>query len=305
MWLWSAGTSQESLAAVGFSYLLMFDALGVLNSFASSIIHTHPAYSVSTTKRPFGARRQEIVFALGTIIFLLFVTMYNTKEALEHFLLEGSHDGGHGSQTASHHRMSFGLFTLVCLGLMASFVSSVGLRNHDHFVRFLRRAPPTVHGFSYNVINRGRDNPIHALVNNVYSLSIVASGITILLFSVLGLVTPSMDKVLALGESGVMLYLGYPTAVALAKVLLQMTPDGVRQGVDNRLAEIRLDPRVIAIDRVHFWQNTYGKYVGTLEVQIRPEADESSVLWMVYEKLEGFTSEGNQKSELTVSIIKL
>jgi hypothetical protein len=39
---------------VGFSYLVIFDALGVLNSFVSSIIRTSPAYGASNTKRPFG-----------------------------------------------------------------------------------------------------------------------------------------------------------------------------------------------------------------------------------------------------------
>lgn len=41
----------------------------------------------------YSAHRYEIVFALGTTIYLLFTTMYNTKESLEHFLLQGHHGG--------------------------------------------------------------------------------------------------------------------------------------------------------------------------------------------------------------------
>jgi hypothetical protein len=33
------------------------------------------------------------VFALGTTIYLLFATMYNTKESLEHILLKAHHGG--------------------------------------------------------------------------------------------------------------------------------------------------------------------------------------------------------------------
>lgn len=37
------------------------------------------------------AHRYEIVFALGTTIYLMFATMHNTKESLEHFLLQDHH----------------------------------------------------------------------------------------------------------------------------------------------------------------------------------------------------------------------
>jgi len=37
------------------------------------------------------AHRYEIVFALATTIYLMFATMHNTKESLEHFLLQDHH----------------------------------------------------------------------------------------------------------------------------------------------------------------------------------------------------------------------
>lgn len=40
---------------------------------------------------------------------------------------------------------------------------------------------------------------------------------------------------LAFGESALMLYLGGPTAAALAKVLLQTMPDSLQSRVDNNL----------------------------------------------------------------------
>ncbi|KAF7732383.1 Two-component response regulator-like APRR1 [Apophysomyces ossiformis] len=105
-----------------------------------------------------------------------------------------------------------------------------------------------------------------------------------------------------------MFYLAYPTAKGLAKVLLQTTPDSLFNGVENRLREIRQDPNVAAVDRIHFWQNTYGQCVGTIEVQLRSEADEQATLRFIYQKLEGLTSNAmvdGDRSELTVSIIKL
>ncbi|CAO3606894.1 unnamed protein product [Cunninghamella echinulata] len=310
IWVYCLGISNGSLAAVGFAYLIIFDALGVLNSFVSSAIRTSHAYSISNSKRPFGAHRYEIIFSMATAVYLLYATMHNTKESLEHFLLEGHHGGDHHEETS----FGFGMILSLVIAVGTCCLSSIALRNHENFVQFLRRTPPTVHGFSYNVINRARGNPFNVIMSNVYSFSIAMCGTIVLLVNMFGLIS-SMDKLLALGESVVMFYLGYPTAKALANVLLQTTPNSVRNGVENRLREIRQNPNIISIERVHFWQNTYGKCVGTLEVHIRPDADDQAILQYVYQKLEGLTAssssnsgdnynDNNQRSELTVSIIK-
>lgn len=309
VWLYCMGTNRESLSLVGLAYLMIFDALGVLNSFISSILRTNPAFGISNTKRPFGAHRYEIVFGLGTTIYLLFATMHNTKESLHHILLQDHHKSeAHDSKEDHHVQFSLGMFFLVGFAITATCVSSIALRNHDNFVRYLRRRPTTVHGFSYNVINRARGNPIHALLSNIYSLSIVLCGSVILISYIFGIATPFVDKFLALSESVVMFYLGYPTAKALAKLLLQTTPNSVQNGVENRLREIQQNPNILHVDRIHFWRTTYGKCVGTIEIQIRPEADEQSILQFVYQKLEGLTSSDTNsdetQSELTVSIVK-
>ncbi|KAG1170700.1 hypothetical protein G6F70_007621 [Rhizopus microsporus] len=307
-WLYCLGVSRESLSMVGFAYLMIFDALGVLNTFVSSVLRTYPDFTASNTKRPYGTYRYEIVFALGTTIYLLFATMNNTKESLEHFLLQDQHHGGE-----AHHKegsgpvLSFGMFLLMGAAISATCLSSISLRNHESFVRYLRKRPTTVQGFTYNVINRARASPLSALSSNIYSLSIALCGAIVLISYILGIVTPLMDKILALSESAVTFYLGYPTAKALAKVLLQTTPNSIRNGVENRLREIqRQESNITSIGRAHFWQTTYGKCVGTIEIYIRPEADEQAVLELVYQKLEGLTNSttDNNQSELTVCIIK-
>ncbi|CDH61411.1 hypothetical protein RO3G_14888 [Lichtheimia corymbifera JMRC:FSU:9682] len=284
--VWWAGASRDSLAIMGLSYLVIFDALGVLNTFVSDVARTHPAFLASSTKRPFSARRYEIVFAMATTIYLLFVTMYTTKESLEHLLTEDAdhHDQGH------HKSLGFTGFIILCISMGATVISCVNLRNHDNLVRYLRRSPPTVHGFSYNVINGARGNAVNIVLSNIYTTSILASCLVVLVFFVLGFASPMTDKFLAFGESVIMLYLGGPTAMALMKLLLQTTPDVARSGIESRLFEIRQNPDVVAIDRVHFWQNTYGKCVGTIEVQVKPTADEESILQFVYQKLEGLTT---------------
>lgn len=67
---------------------------------------------------------------------------------------------------------------------------------------------------------------------------IVLCGSIILIAYMFGIATPFVDKLLALSESMVMFYLGYPTSKALAKLLLQTTPNTVQNGVQNRLREV-------------------------------------------------------------------
>lgn len=104
----------------------------------------------------------------------------------------------------------------------------------------LRRSPPTVHGFSYNVINGARGNAINIVLSNIYTTSILASCLVVLVFFVLGFASPVTDKFLAFGESVIMLYLGGPTALALMKLLLQTTPDVARSGIESRLFEVKI-----------------------------------------------------------------
>lgn len=87
------------------------------------------------------------------------------------------------------------------------------------------------------------------MLSNIYSLSVFASGAALLFMHVLGMVSPFMDKFVAFGESAVMFYLGGPTAVALAKLLLQTTPDAALAGIEARLME--------ASDSEHVLGRTY------------------------------------------------
>ncbi|KAF9951659.1 Endoplasmic reticulum zinc transporter [Mortierella alpina] len=83
---------------IGLSYMTLFDAFGVLNTFISSVIHTDRNMKKSTVKHPFGIQRFAILFGLFNAIFLLFIGMNMLKESLEHLMLADDHHGGdHGA----------------------------------------------------------------------------------------------------------------------------------------------------------------------------------------------------------------
>lgn len=144
-----------------------------------------------------------------------------------------------------------------------SFMKMTPMRLIFHVIDLidLRRPPPTVHGFSYNVINRARGSAAHLVFSNIFSLSIVSCGASVFLFYMFGMVTPFMDKVLAFGESAVMFYLGGPTASALAKLLLQTTPDVIRSGMEARLSEVTLPSAAGSTRNTHIDYQLLGRFV--------------------------------------------
>jgi hypothetical protein len=60
--------------------------------------------------------------------------MHNTKESLEHFLLQ-SHHNEELHQDNHHGAFSVGMFLLIGAGISATCLSCVGFRNHENFVK--------------------------------------------------------------------------------------------------------------------------------------------------------------------------
>jgi Co/Zn/Cd efflux system component len=69
---------------------------------------------------------------------------------------------------------------------------------------------------------------------------------------------------------------------------------------------------VLSIGRTHFWQNTFGQHVASLEMHIAPDINEQEVLQSAYQALRGLIKvKGIEQDdgaldagELTISIIK-
>jgi hypothetical protein len=93
--------------------------------------------------------------------------------------------------------------------------------------------------YSYTDIKSVGGNPLDSLKRNIYSLSIISTGSIVFLLSLFNITSPTLDKFLAFGESALMLYLGGPTAAALAKVLLQTMPDSIVSKVDYNIRQVK------------------------------------------------------------------
>jgi hypothetical protein len=124
------------LAMIAFSYLVVFDAIGLINTFLSTVLELEPSFRSRNLKRPFGAIRLQVLFALATAIYLLFFSMQVGKESLEHLLLPSSHDTTENAHT-SHSDKTPGLFAFLLLStaIALSFLSGVNLQNHETFCK--------------------------------------------------------------------------------------------------------------------------------------------------------------------------
>ncbi|CAM0140841.1 unnamed protein product [Umbelopsis sp. WA50703] len=297
---------------IAFSYLVVFDAIGLINTFLSTVLELEPSFRSRNLKRPFGAIRLQVLFALATAIYLLFFSMQVGKESLEHLLLPSSHDTTENAHT-SHSDKTPGLFAFLLLStaIALSFLSGVNLQNHETFCKVWRRMPITMQGISYSVINRGRQGTINTLRGNIFSSTVVGCGVLVAISSFV-FASSALDKLIATFQAAIMFYLAAPTAMALSKLVLQTTPKGLGNGIEGKLRELQQIKGVLSIGRTHFWQNTFGQHVASLEMHIAPDINEQEVLQSAYQALRGLIKvKGIEQDdgaldagELTISIIK-
>ncbi|KAF9358784.1 Endoplasmic reticulum zinc transporter [Mortierella sp. AD094] len=294
---WLSGMRAGSLSIIGLSYIMLFDAFGILNIFVSSVIHTDLKMKRSTVKHPFGVQRFEILFGLFNAIFLLFIGMNMLKESLEHLMLEDDHHSG------EHGAVRVPLFWTV-IGLGATLISSLGYQNHKQFCLLLKSNSLTSTQGTYS---RSDPSKLAAIVQNQFTLTSLGCVAGILLVALFPHVD-GLDKIVAIGQSMAMFILGGPLTKVLGMILLQTTPPKALEGVEEGIRQLSANnPAILRMERAHVWTNTYGQLIGTLVVSIAKGADEQAILSSIHQRLHGFLdldaqSEGT--GELTVQLVQ-
>ncbi|KAF9903338.1 Endoplasmic reticulum zinc transporter [Lobosporangium transversale] len=290
---WVSGMGAGSLSIIGLAYMMLFDAFGVLNIFASSVVHMNIKMKKSTVKHPFGVQRFEILFGLFNAIFLMFIGMNMLKESLEHLMLEDDHHNGAIVRVPLFWAM---------VGLCATLVSSLGYQNHKQFCLYSNSLTSTQAAFS-----RSSASKAALLMNNQFTLTSLACVGGVVLVAMFPHVD-ALDKLVAIGQSFVMFWLGGPLAKALGMVLLQTTPPKALEGIEEAIRQLSLsNPAILRLERTHVWSNTYGQLIGTLIVNVTKGADEQAILTSIHQSLQAFMdldaqSEGT--GELTVQLVQ-
>ncbi|KAG0290307.1 Endoplasmic reticulum zinc transporter, partial [Linnemannia gamsii] len=295
---WLSGMRSGSLSIIGLSYMLLFDAFGVLNIFVSSVIHTDIKMKRSTVKHPFGVQRFEILFGLFNAIFLLFIGMNMLKESLEHLMLEDDHHGGdHGAVV----RVPI-FWTLVALG--ATLTSSLAYQNHKQFCLLLNA---NSHVSTQAAFGRSDSSKLVSLTSNKFTLTSLACVAGVLMVAMFPKFD-ALDKLIAIGQSIVMFSLGGPLAKVLGMLLLQTTPPHALETIEETVRQLTAtNPAILRMERAHVWTNTFGQLIGTVVVSVAKGADEPAILASIHQRLQGFLdldaqSEGT--GELTVQLVQ-
>ncbi|GJJ77007.1 hypothetical protein EMPS_09366 [Entomortierella parvispora] len=294
---WLSGMRAGSLSIIGLSYMLLFDAFGVLNTFVSSVVHTDINLRRSTVKHPFGVQRFEILFGLFNAIFLLFIGMNMLKESLEHLMLEDDHHGGdHGAV------VRVPLFWTV-IALAATLISSLGYQNHKQFCLLLNSNSLSSTQAAYR---HASSSGLMGLVANQFtllSLSCVVGVVVVAMFPHMD----SLDKMVAIGQSLAMFALGGPLAKVLGMLVLQTTPPKALENVEEAIRHLSAaNPAILRLERAHVWTNTYGQLIGTLMVSVAKGSDEQSLLAIIHQRLQSFLDldgKAEGTGELTVQLV--
>ncbi|KAF9921970.1 Endoplasmic reticulum zinc transporter [Mortierella alpina] len=290
---WLSGMRAGSLSIIGLSYMTLFDAFGVLNTFISSVIHSDRNMKTSTVKHPFGIQRFAILFGLFNAIFLLFIGMNMLKESLEHLMLEDDHHGGDHGAVAQVPIF----WTLVALG--AALISTLGYQNHKQYCLLLNHTSQSSHGHSAS-------SDVATLFRNPFSLTSLGCVIGALMVAMFPR-WDSLDKIVAIGQAIVMFWLGGPLTKVLGMILLQTAPPRALDAMEDTIRQLSgTNPAIQRIERAHVWTNTVGQLIGTLIVTVAKGSDEQVILASIHECLKGHLDIDGQvdgTGELTVQLV--
>eukprot|EP00823_Brevimastigomonas_motovehiculus_P009094 TRINITY_DN8776_c0_g1_i1.p1 TRINITY_DN8776_c0_g1~~TRINITY_DN8776_c0_g1_i1.p1 ORF type:complete len:314 (-),score=41.95 TRINITY_DN8776_c0_g1_i1:150-1091(-) len=95
-----------------------------------------------------------------------------------------------------------------------------------------------------------------------------------------------------------MLWITIPLFVRAAKVLLQTTPSSIQRNIEKCVKQISYYDGVLECKNPHWWSQSPGVTVGTLEVRVRADANEQNILLFVNSVLRKYIT------HLTVQIEK-
>ncbi|WFD26301.1 hypothetical protein MNAN1_001280 [Malassezia nana] len=260
--LWVLGQVRDSLALVGFGFLLVFDALGIVHAM---IMQRAQRAVANELLRPFGVRRFETLLDFTLVVYLLFAGIYMCKENAEHALLASSAPHEEDRAGLSLPILPLALVWLVCV------MTNVLLKNHQRLSMAcgmcldagdtLDGRPQRSHARHVSVLTRPMlaAGPLYDALTNPFAVMILFFA-TVLFVSSL-LLPPaqaaSFDKLLAGLEGTAMMYVSASALRPLSKVLLQAAPpvkDGKASQMHRAVHIIESHPKVVRVTHMQMWQ---------------------------------------------------
>ncbi|KAL5478437.1 hypothetical protein ACEPAI_2621 [Sanghuangporus weigelae] len=264
--LWVSGQQNGSLACTGLGYWVVFDSFGV------ALHHPLPAYlssdfMQSKTRRPYGNGRIETLLLFSQTIYLIFSSVYVSKEAIEHLLLAAGDSHHHHPRDEDMDAEGMHLPIFLILITIVSLMSTCLF--YDNHRRLITTSGHKLPSFA-RILSRSRNYGYSSFNSATPTAVILSNPFTVapLLFSVASLsgtmLLPapqheSYDLLLALFEAVLTFKIAYPAAEVQGAVLLQTAPPrglpgGRMESFLRVMREIERHPLVLHLPAPHIWQ---------------------------------------------------
>jgi divalent metal cation (Fe/Co/Zn/Cd) transporter len=239
-----------SLAASSLSKCITFDAFGIASTTIFEVLEHYPVWSNSSIKHPFGLKRAEVVVRFASAVYLTYSGVELIREVVERLVIGGGH--GHGPTDEIHidpHALNSDLMPISMIAtIFITIFAAVMFGNHSQLSQVL-----------------DLDTFPRILRNPFYLLTILPAGIllgiTMLDMHLHGIV----DRLIALGISGALMYIGLILTFRLGSILLMTYPSS---SVASLFEAVENDDSVAHVEG-KVWQVWTGLVVVTLRVSVR------------------------------------
>jgi len=275
MFYWVTATG--SLALRAFTFLTLFDLANLI----TSLLSRWAEKSTPSLTFSYGFHRVEVMSVFTATLLTQFISFFIIKEAVHHML-----EGGEVETDSLLLATAFGFSVHV---LVTYFVPCPAYKQ-------LAQASPsnwvqdTVSDlgsslFGYipllaRIFLPGRPlNPL-ALVTGLSALGVAATHYLVTAHELHG-----ADPAIAMLISFITIATLLPMTIYTSKVLLQTTPSHLLSSLDKCLREASTLDGVLEFRNEHFWTLTWGVLAGSLDVRVRRDANEQTVLAEVTHRL--------------------
>lgn len=290
-------------AVSALAHLLLYDAMGATLCAAVEVLENFDVWKQSSIHHPFGLERIEVLagFALSvTLIFMGGDILSHSVQDMVQSVYDPTHHGhSHGRPTHNHAGLDDAHDTLswmslvirVSLGILATFVSAVGLENHKRISRALRHADSPI-AWMPSILS----NPSHFIT---------------ITFSVVLLLVPLMgpagyrfvDTLLTPVMAASMCYVGWMWAKSLSGMLVMSYSGPDLIGEVER--QISADPLVSSVSGVSLWQVDHSLWLASMHIVMSgTEADEKRMRQKAARIVKDIMADddANERWETTVDI---
>lgn len=256
---------------------ISMDCIALVVSLFSIVLASKKPSSTFT----YGFERIEVINAFSMACFLMFMGFFQIMEALHHAFSSVEIESGESKN---------GIFALA-IGILGFVLDLFGLL-------MLRKYSNLNHARKFRgKYNGARMVNMHGLF--LHTLCDSFSQAVVVFIAWLDRFQVTSIEILITWIIGfAMVYTAYPLLVLTGSILLQSSPRELKPILEKHLREISTFDGVLECRTAHWWSQSPGSVIGTLNVRVRTDANEQEILTFIHQLLHEYVS------DLTIQIEK-